>query len=157
MSALAGRIAVVTGASAGIGRAIASRLAQGGARVVVNARREEKLRELVSEIGEDQAVAAPGDSSEESVIAAMHDLARERFGGEAKLDGYGYVSVLDADGDFRATQSDLALNDNKLSLPGSVVNLLRVAPGDQMGYTPMPKPATPKRRKRDRDAQASAG
>jgi len=85
MSALAGRIAVVTGASAGIGRAIATHLAQGGARVVVNARREGKLRELVSEIGEDQAVAAPGDSSDDGVIAAMHDLARERFGGEADL------------------------------------------------------------------------
>ncbi|MCH8270412.1 MAG: SDR family NAD(P)-dependent oxidoreductase, partial [Planctomycetes bacterium] len=50
---LQGRIAVVTGASAGIGRAIASELVAQGARVVVNARRGDALRELVSELGED--------------------------------------------------------------------------------------------------------
>jgi NADP-dependent 3-hydroxy acid dehydrogenase YdfG len=85
MTALAGRIAIVTGASAGIGRAIATHLAQAGARVVVNARREAKLRELVSEIGEDHAVAAPGDCSDDNVIVSMHDLARDRFGAEADL------------------------------------------------------------------------
>jgi len=93
-------------------------------------------------------------------ISIVKDTQRVAFGGaedEPKLDGYGYVSVLDADGEFRATQTDLAIRDGKLSLPGPVVDLLQVAPGDEMGYTPMPKPPTPKRRKRDRDAQASAG
>ena len=47
---LAGRTALVTGASVGIGRAIALALAAEGVRVAVSARRADKLRELASEI-----------------------------------------------------------------------------------------------------------
>ena len=79
------RIAVVTGASAGIGRAIASKLVADGARVVVNARRGDALRELVSELGEDLALAVAGDAADDAVIAAMLDAARDRFGAEADL------------------------------------------------------------------------
>lgn len=59
---IAGKLALVTGASQGIGRAVATTLAQEGARVVVVARSHEKLQELVQEIeldgGEAHAVAA---------------------------------------------------------------------------------------------------
>lgn len=59
---IAGKLALVTGASQGIGRAIATTLAEEGARVVMAARNREKLQELVREIrtsgGEAHAVAA---------------------------------------------------------------------------------------------------
>lgn len=77
---LGGRIAVVTGASAGIGEAIARDLHGHGASVVINARRAEKLEQLAKSLGSRVAIA-PGDAAEDATIAAMLDMARARFGG----------------------------------------------------------------------------
>ncbi|MEZ6242250.1 MAG: SDR family oxidoreductase [Phycisphaerales bacterium] len=81
------RVAVVTGASAGIGEAIARGLAAQGASVVLNARREERLAEVVGEINaaKGEAVACPGDAGDPRVITAMLDRARDHFGSEANL------------------------------------------------------------------------
>jgi NAD(P)-dependent dehydrogenase (short-subunit alcohol dehydrogenase family) len=49
-SSLAGKVALVSGASSGLGRAFALSLAEAGAKVFLAARREEKLREVVEEI-----------------------------------------------------------------------------------------------------------
>jgi len=96
---LDGRIAIVTGASAGIGRSIAQDLVEHGARVVVNARRADKLAELVAELSPRdgagngagngarvvRAVAAAGDASDAGVIESMLGMARSAFGAEADL------------------------------------------------------------------------
>jgi NADP-dependent 3-hydroxy acid dehydrogenase YdfG len=81
---------VVTGASAGIGAAVARELCRGGARVVINARRKDRLESLAAEIegecGGDGAGGAgrvhvvAGDCCDGAVIAAMLDAAKERFG-----------------------------------------------------------------------------
>lgn len=76
---LGGRIAVVTGASAGIGEAIARDLHGHGASVVINARRAEKLEQLARSLGSRVAIA-PGDAAEDATIAAMLDVARAKFG-----------------------------------------------------------------------------
>ena len=70
MSDLAGKVALVTGASSGIGEAAARALAAAGARVVVAARRAEKLAALVAEIGHG-ALAISGDVAREADAARM--------------------------------------------------------------------------------------
>lgn len=79
-----GRIAVVTGASAGIGRAVAIELAARGAGVVVNGRRAPLLESLVAELPAGRAVPVAGDAAEQGVIDAMLDAARYRLGGGAR-------------------------------------------------------------------------
>lgn len=87
VSGLRGRVAIVTGASAGIGRAAAIALASGGAKVVLNARRAEKLQELRREIvgAGGNAAFVPGDAADAAVISAMLDAAKASFGTEADL------------------------------------------------------------------------
>lgn len=79
---LAGRVALVTGASQGIGRACALRLARDGAAVAVAARNEEKLAELVKEIeaAEGKAAAFVMDVAEEEQIKSAIKEAITRFG-----------------------------------------------------------------------------
>ena len=77
MSSLAGRTALVTGASQGIGRAIALRLAREGAQVAVAARNQEKLAEVVAEIAAAGGTAhafALDMASEDSIKACARDV-----------------------------------------------------------------------------------
>jgi NAD(P)-dependent dehydrogenase (short-subunit alcohol dehydrogenase family) len=63
MTRLAGKVAIITGASAGIGECTAERFAREGAAVVVTARREDRITTLAERIAASggQAVAIPGD------------------------------------------------------------------------------------------------
>lgn len=111
MRILAGKIAIVTGASAGIGRAAARLFADEGAHAVVTARRSELLGMLVEEIeaGGGSAVAVAGDIRDEDLHRRLVETAVERFGG---LDiafnnaggtvGYGPMTETSTD-DWRAT------------------------------------------------------
>lgn len=83
METLKGKVAVVTGASSGIGRAAAQLFAQHGARVVVTARRRALLDALVEviEAAGGQAAALEGDARDEDHAAAVVALATARFGG----------------------------------------------------------------------------
>jgi 3-oxoacyl-[acyl-carrier protein] reductase len=76
---LDGRIALVTGAGAGIGRAIARRLAAEGAVVVVNDLSDDACAAVASELG-GGAVAAPGDVGDARATDAVVDVAAERGG-----------------------------------------------------------------------------
>ncbi len=82
MSRLANKVAIVTGASSGIGRATAKLFAAEGARVIVGARREAELLSLVDEIhaAGGTAVALAGDVRSEGYAKALVALAVERFG-----------------------------------------------------------------------------
>lgn len=83
MFALANKIAIVTGASSGIGRASAKLFAEEGAKVIVAARRQAELDALVAEIEDNDgaAIALAGDVRDEAYAKALVDLAVEKFGG----------------------------------------------------------------------------
>ena len=79
---LEGKVAIVTGASSGIGRATALLFAAEGAKVVVGARRAAELDKLVTgiEVHGGQAAALAGDVREEAYAKALVDLAVRRYG-----------------------------------------------------------------------------
>lgn len=83
MDVLAGKVAIVTGASSGIGHATAKLFAREGARVVVTARRRDRLDELVAGIREDggEAVAVAGDVRDEAVARLAVETAVRDYGG----------------------------------------------------------------------------
>lgn len=83
MSTLSNKVAIITGASSGIGRATALLFAREGAAVVLSARRQALLDALVGEItcAGGQAAALAGDIRDETLARALVDLATERFGG----------------------------------------------------------------------------
>lgn len=75
------RVALVTAASKGLGRATAIALAEEGARVVICARGEDALRDTEAEIGRvSEALAIVADVTEPGVPRQLVDAAMERFG-----------------------------------------------------------------------------
>jgi NADP-dependent 3-hydroxy acid dehydrogenase YdfG len=77
---LAGRVAIVTGASAGLGARFAQVLARAGASVVVAARRADRIEALAHAIGEERALAVPTDVSNPDQVARLIDRAVDHFG-----------------------------------------------------------------------------
>ena len=75
----AGRVAIVTGAWRGLGRAIAERLHERGAAVAVNVR-DAARAELLSRVLGDGALAVPGDVAESGVPESIVARTLERFG-----------------------------------------------------------------------------
>lgn len=77
------KVIIITGASSGIGEATARLLASKGAKVVLGARREEKLKEIADSITEDggQAVYQELDVVDPAQNEAIVQLAKDEFGG----------------------------------------------------------------------------
>jgi len=84
MSGLEGKVVIVTGASSGIGAQVAKTLAAGGAKVMLAARRQDRLDELVAEIGANAKAKVTDVSNHQSVL----DLA------EATIKEFGRIDVL---------------------------------------------------------------
>lgn len=82
MSILQYRVVVVTGASSGIGEACAVAFAEKGARLVLAARRAERLESLVGKLEAmgGQALGVVTDVTDEAAVQALFDRAVERFG-----------------------------------------------------------------------------
>jgi 3-oxoacyl-[acyl-carrier protein] reductase len=87
MANLAGRVALVTGASQGIGRACALELAQAGAAVVLAARNEPKLAEVAGEIA-----AAGGKAAAFKMDVAMEEEVKSAT--KAALEQFGKIDIL---------------------------------------------------------------
>jgi short-subunit dehydrogenase len=134
-------IAVITGASSGIGEATARRLARDGATLVLVARREERLRALADELGGATVVAV--DLTDDDAPAKVADAVRREHGGRVDLlvnnaggawrgdfgDG-GWENVqrhmeLNFDATVRLTEALLPLL--RASAPSSIVNVASTA------------------------------
>lgn len=74
---LSGQRIVLTGASGGIGRAVAGRLSESGAALLLIARGEESLTELAGELG---ATALPGDVTDEEFLMGLAGFVDETWG-----------------------------------------------------------------------------
>ncbi|MFI1645450.1 SDR family oxidoreductase [Streptomyces avidinii] len=100
MSGIEGKIVAVTGAGSGIGEATALLLAERGAKVILGARRTERLEALATRIEKagGQAAWIRTDVTRRTDLLGLVDLARERYG---RLDvlvsnaGVGLISPLD--------------------------------------------------------------
>ncbi|UZJ29839.1 SDR family oxidoreductase [Streptomyces endophytica] len=114
MSGIEGKVVAITGASSGIGEATALLLAERGARLVLGARRSERLAELVGRITAAGGVAVQirTDVTRREDLKALVALAVERFG---RLDvlvgnaGVGTISPLD---DLRVEEWDHMVDVN---------------------------------------------
>ncbi|MEV7342835.1 SDR family oxidoreductase [Streptomyces sp. NPDC093544] len=114
MSGIEGKVVAITGASGGIGEATALLLAERGARLVLGARRSERLEELVARIEKagGEAVQIRTDVTRRDDLHALVALASERFG---RLDvlvsnaGVGPISPLD---DLRVDEWDQMVDVN---------------------------------------------
>ncbi|MER5184040.1 SDR family oxidoreductase [Streptomyces sp. NPDC002896] len=114
MSGIDGKVVAITGASGGIGEATALLLAERGARLVLGARRSERLEELVARIEKagGEAVQIRTDVTRRDDLHALVALGGERFG---RLDvlvsnaGLGTISPLD---DLRVDEWDQMVDVN---------------------------------------------
>ena len=79
---LAGKVAIITGASAGIGQASARALAREGARLVLSARRQERLDALLTEVKSlgGEGLSVVGDARDEATALQAVDAAMKAYG-----------------------------------------------------------------------------
>lgn len=74
------RVLLVTGASGGLGEDLAERAARSGYRLVLVARRADRLRALTERIGAERALAVSADVTDWTSMAGVVDAAVDRFG-----------------------------------------------------------------------------
>lgn len=117
--ALAGRVAIVTGASSGAGEGIALGLARAGARVALVARRMDRLEALAERIAAEggTAIAIQADLAHAAEAVAAIDAARTRFG---RLD----ILVNDAGVMLNAPLEDARLADLERMIAVNVTGLI---------------------------------
>nr|WP_309101794.1 SDR family oxidoreductase [Fredinandcohnia onubensis] len=80
MSTIQGKVVVIMGASSGIGEATTKKLAQEGAKLVIAARREDRLKALVELVSNADISYAVADVTNKDEVQAVIDLAVEKYG-----------------------------------------------------------------------------
>jgi NADP-dependent 3-hydroxy acid dehydrogenase YdfG len=75
------KVAFVTGASSGIGRAAARKLSRAGLRVAVCGRRKERLAVLAAELGQGSVMQLPVDLTRDTSLLRAFDRVRDQWGG----------------------------------------------------------------------------
>lgn len=143
-SPLSGRVALVTGASSGIGRTLAIGLAGAGARLVLAARRSDRLTEVVNSIEAEggSAIATVMDVTDRATIEQSLDAAEAAYGTVDVLVNNAGVGEARPFLETDSESLDLTINTNfrgvwnvaqigaarmvKASMPGSIVNVASV-------------------------------
>jgi NADP-dependent 3-hydroxy acid dehydrogenase YdfG len=101
---IAGRVAVITGASSGIGEATARALAADGYRVALLARRTDRIQALADELGE-RAIAIEADVTDrDSLVAAARRVEKELGGADVLVNSAGVMLLGPFTSDQRAEQ-----------------------------------------------------
>ena len=152
---LSGQVAIVTGASAGLGVRFAKVLAACGAKVVIAARRPEKLEAVAEEIraGGGQALAVPTDLTDADALVTLVETAQAHFGApvqilvnnagipDAKYAAKMSVELIDSllDLNVRAPfilSREVAKRLIEAGLPGRIVNLSSMGAYSYAGNAP---------------------
>jgi short-subunit dehydrogenase len=121
------QVVVITGASSGIGRETALRMGREGAKVVISARNDEALDDLVEEIRSagGEATSIPADVSEWDQVQALASAAREQYGRiDTWVNNAGVLLV----GEFENTDLDEARRLFNVNFWGEVHGLKAVLP-----------------------------
>lgn len=131
---LAGTVVAITGASSGVGRAVARQLVAAGAQVALGARRKERLDDLVAELGAERTVAVPCDVRNPDDCRALVRAATDRFG---RLDslvvsaGLGmYGGILDNTDEELAEMIDANYAGTVWSVRAAVPAMIEIGGGD---------------------------
>ena len=126
---LKGRVALVTGSSKGLGRAIANALASAGADIVVTSRNLEEARDAAEEIRRYQGVRARALESDVTDRDAVHVMARQ------SREAFGKIDILVNNAGINIRKPTLEVDDEHwdpvidTNLKGSLLCAQAVAPG----------------------------
>jgi NADP-dependent 3-hydroxy acid dehydrogenase YdfG len=131
---VAGTVVAITGATAGIGREVARQLVAKGAKVAIGGRRQERLDELVAELGADNAVGVRMDVRSPEDNARLVAAAVEKWG---RLDsvvpnaGVGmYGGILDHSDEELSFMMDTNYAGTVWSVRAALPEMLRTGGGD---------------------------
>jgi 3-oxoacyl-[acyl-carrier protein] reductase len=109
---LEGRIALVTGGGSGIGRAIAHRFAEEGARVVVNDVKKESAERVADELGKVGALAIQADVADSAQVRAMFGEVERALGGlDVLVNNAGIGSTSSGEGQRIREQTDARIKE----------------------------------------------
>jgi NADP-dependent 3-hydroxy acid dehydrogenase YdfG len=133
---IVGKVVVITGASSGLGEAIARHLASLGAKVVLGARRTERLEKLVAEINleKGQAVAVPTDVTKRQDVERLASTAVEQFDRLDVLVNNAGIMQLSSLDKFRVEEWDRMIDVNIKGVLYGIAAVLPVMNKQQSGH-----------------------